>query len=436
MSNNPPDSIETILGLQNPVRNWKRSLHRWIIIGVIAAIIISLILLAFSGKAKPVEYHTVAAKMGDLKITVTATGNLEATTQVDVGSELSGIVKTVEADFNDIVKIKQPLVRLDNTKYIAAVKESQAEVTGAKADYQQALATLEETQKILERYRNTRKLTNNRMPSIEVLEAAEAEFNRSRAAIMSAKAAIEKAEATLMSNNTDLEKTVIYSPINGIVLSRDIEPGQTVAASLEAPVLFTLAEDLRQMELQVDVDEADVGQVKAGQKATFTVDAYPSREFEAQITQVRYGAETTDNVVSYTAVLKVENPDLLLRPGMTATATIIIEEMKNTLLVPNSALTFTPQKEEVPQIEREGGLIDALFPHPPKKNAHKQGPMETTPLGKPGQTGPFVYVLEGNLPIPKSVSVGITDGAHTAITSGELKPGMSLILNEVNVDDI
>ena len=229
-------------------------------------------------------------KRGDLTVIVTATGTLQPTNKVDVGSELSGIVKSVEADYNDRVKVGQVLARLDTSKLEAQVTQSRAALDSAKAKVLQAQATVLETRSKLTQFQKVRELSNNKVPSQSELDAAEAAFERAKADEASATAAVSQAQATLEANQTDLSKSVIRSPINGVVLTRSMEPGQTVAASFTAPVLFTLAEDLTQMELHVDVDEADVGKVKEGQKAAFGVAAYPNRTFEARITQTRFGS--------------------------------------------------------------------------------------------------------------------------------------------------
>jgi HlyD family secretion protein len=194
----------------------------------------------------------------------------------------------------------------------------------------------------LERLQYLSKISGNRAVSVHDLDAAKAALARARADEAAARASVDLARATLEVNETDLSKAVIYSPINGIVLTRSVEPGQTVAASFQAPVLFTLAEDLSMMELHVDVDEADVGQVQEGQRAVFTVDAYPDRSFPAHIRQVRYGSKTVDGVVTYETILVVDNSDLSLRPGMTATADIVVKEIENTILIPNAALRYKP----------------------------------------------------------------------------------------------
>lgn len=388
--------------------------------------------ILYSMKESPSQgpaFESVAVNMGDLAITVTATGNLEATNQVDVGSELSGIVTKVLADYNDSVVQGQPLAYLDNTKYEAAVQKSKAEVASAKAAYQEAKATRDAAEKTFNRYTQTRKLTNNQMPSIEVLEQTEADYKKAVASVASAQAAIMSAESSLKSDEADLSKTVVYSPTDGIILDRDIDEGQTVAASLEAPVLFTVAEDLRKMELQVDIDEADVGQVIEGQKAVFTVDAYPDERFNATITQVRYGAETNDGVVTYTTVLDVQNPDLLLRPGMTATADITVKEVTDHLLLPNSALRFTPAFAA----GATGGgdnrsFLAKLMPGPPPHSDTKGQAAETTlPVNQAK-----IWIVDGTGMAQEMLVQKIaSDGIMTAVKSDTLKAGMHVITSEL-----
>jgi HlyD family secretion protein len=408
----------------------KRLVRRGAAAGATLAGLIVIAALGLGGGNGAVGYQTQPVRRGDLSITVVATGNLQATNQVQVGSELSGIIVSLNADYNDTVQAGQPLARLDDSKYRAAVARSRAELASAKANHKEALATRQAQEKKLARQRKTRELTEGKLPSQEDLEQTEADLERAMAAVDAAAAAIEKAQATLQSDETDLKKTVIYSPINGIVLSRDVEVGQTVAASLQAPVLFSLAEDLRHMELQVDVDEADVGQIQPGQSAAFTVDAYPDRSFEANIVQVRFGAQTTEGVVTYKSVLRVENPDLLLRPGMTATATIAVLTIEKALLVPNSALRFTPtQPSQKPK--REGGLVSALMPRPRFSRASRPvGDEEPAKSGK-GQ----VWILRENQPVAVTVQSGATDGALTVVNSPELNEGMPVIVYTVTAKE-
>jgi len=386
---------------------------------------------AIGGKGAPIRFDTQPVHRGNLVVTVSATGNLEAINQVEVGSELSGTITRMTADYNDTVKRGDPLAYLDDAKYSASVMKSKAEVAAARADYREAVATKKADEKKVLRYRKTRELTNGKLPSLEDLEQAEADLERSTAAVTSAAAAIESARANLRSGEADLKRTVIYAPINGIVLSRNVEPGQTVAASLEAPVLYVLAEDLHHMELQVDVDEADVGQVREGQSASFTVDAYPERKFEAQITQVRYGAETTDGVVTYKTVLRVENPDLLLRPGMTATAAIIVQKVENSLLVPNAALRFSPPNPAAGGRTNQS-LLDSLLPRPPHRRVSKKNAAGATRDAKGMQAN--VWILKERQPVPIAVEKIATDMALTAVQSNQLQEGAEVVVNAITTN--
>ncbi len=400
------------------------SLLRWLIVVVAFALAVGGFLYFRSGAdadAAP-HYQTEAVGRGNLRVTVSATGKLVPLNQVDVGSELSGTVETVFVDYNDRVQKGQVLARLDVVKLENQIAKARAALASAEAKVLQAGATVKEMRANLTRLRQMAKLTGGRTPSPAELEAAEATAERASAEEVGARAAVEEARATLRSSETDLTKASIRSPIDGVVLARKVEPGQTVAASLQAPVLFTLAESLAQMELQVDVDEADVGQVREGQSATFTVDAYPNRRFPARIRLVRYGAETVNNVVTYKTILNVDNDDLSLRPGMTATAEILTAERENALLVPNAALRFTPpQPAEAPSTG--GGLLASLLPRPPRPPTTKR--VRETPDKNATQR---VWVLRDGQPVAVPVTVGHSDGRMTEITGEGLEPGAPVII--------
>jgi HlyD family secretion protein len=398
-----------------------------VILGIIAAVVVAVAVLAVVGKitmgaTKPTQFQTQEARKGDMTVIVTATGTLQATNSVDVGSELSGTVKTVQADYNDRVKAGQVLVRLDTLKLEAQLTQSKAALESARAKVLQAQATVKETRNKLAQFQKVRELSDNKIPSQSEFDAAEAALERARADEASTRAAVSQAEAALQANQTDLAKAVIVSPISGIVITRSIEPGQTVAAAFTAPILFTIAEDLTQMELQVNVDEADVGQVRQGQKATFSVDAYPNRTYEARITKVRYGSKTVDGVVTYLTVLKVDNSDLSLRPGMTATADIIVQKVEKAILVPAAALRFVPPVQE--EQKSSGGLLGALLPHPPSPTKPKNEP---NPIKKEQR----VWALKDGRPTAIDVSIGATNGTMVQILSGEVTPGMALVTDIV-----
>jgi len=411
--------IKEALGLDSRSDRRKRRQRRLLIVIAAGLIIILMVLWMRAGKSEAVQYKTEPARRGDLTVIVTATGTLQPTNEVEVGSELSGIVKNVEVDYNSKVTVGQVLAKLDTTKIDAQVTQSKAALESAKAKVLQAQATVSETRSKLSQFQKVRELSDNKVPSQSEFDAAEAAYERAKADEASAQAAVSQAQATLEAYETDLSKTVIRSPINGVVLTRSIEPGQTVAAAFQAPVLFTLAEDLTQMELHVNVDEADIGQVKEGQDATFSVDAYPNRTFQAKIIQTRYGSETVDGVVTYETVLKVDNRDLSLRPGMTATADITVLKVENAVLVSNAALRFKMAEEDSPKTN--GGLISAILPHPPRRDSK---PKENMIISGNKQQ---VWILKDGQPTAAAVTTGATDGVMTEILDGQVERGTALI---------
>lgn len=440
---NQENDIVQTLGLEASLGRKKR-LKTWFVVAflVAAAAIATFLVLKRTQASNEVVYKTEVAKRGNILITVTATGNLQPRNQVDVGSELSGIIERVEADYNTRVTVGQALAKLDTSKLLAQVLQAKAALESARAKVLQAQATLKESRNNLDRLKRVRELSNGKVPSQNDMEAAEAALDRAQANEAIAKADVSQALAGLETMETDLAKAVIRSPINGIVLARNVEPGQTVAASLQAPILFTLAEDLTQMELIVNVDEADVGQVKDGQKARFTVDAYPNRNFDAQITQVRFGAQITSGVVTYQSVLSLDNSDLSLRPGMTATADITVKEVLDTIMVPNAALRFTPQVKEKGASGNQKNLVNSLLPGPRRRNSQqRQGPgnfMKGTPPWMSGAGGAGrmkkqgqVWTLQDGKPFPVSVMIGASDGVMTEITGGDVTPGMALVVDQV-----
>ncbi|HPY75164.1 MAG: efflux RND transporter periplasmic adaptor subunit [Planctomycetes bacterium] len=366
-----------------------------------------------------IKYITQEAVLGEMLLHVTATGTLEPTNQVDVGSELSGIIRTLNVDYNDIVEKDQVLAILDTEKLKAHVTQCRASLASAKASVLRAEATLKE--KDLE-LRRLRALIKSKITSETEINSAEAAFERAKAEKVAAEASVMQAEATLESQETDLKKAVIRSPIRGIVLTRSIEIGQTVAASFQAPVLFTLAEDLKKMELHVDIDEADIGKITEGQKSTFTVDAFPKRKFEGEIIQIRYGAETVNGVVTYKTILRVENNDLLLRPGMTANIEITVRHDQDVLLVPVAALRFMPPVVEKTE-EKKGGILDSLMPRHPRR----RGSATNTEVQRNTEGQRCVYALENDELKEYWVTVGDSTGNMVEILEGNIKPGMKLV---------
>ena len=414
---NAQSVLQTILA-QAPQGMMGKRRNRILAIGAAVLIVLFLITFLFSGSQKKEgQYVMEDATMGNLVVTVSASGTLQPTKSIDVGSEQSGTLAKVLAEENDEVKKGQLLAQLDLAKLKDAVTKSRAALASSKATVAQTQATVAEAKASLSRMRHVAQLSGGKVPSKTELETAEAALQRAIANESSARAAVVQAEAALKTDETNLDKGTIRSPVNGVVLLRKVEPGQTVVASMTTPVLFTLAEDLTKMELQVKVDEADVSAVKLGQSATFTVSAWSKREFPAKIQRVGIGSTTTDNVVTYKTVLQVENDDLALRPGMTATASIVTAKRDNVLLVPNSALRFTPPS----QTSKKGNdsLVSSLLPRPPSE------PKKAAPTTTTGQQQ--VWVMEKNGPKAILVETGVTNGKLTEITAGELKAGMSVI---------
>ena len=414
---NNPD-IETVLGFDKSASKsvWQRW-GRKIIAGILILAGLGLYaILDTGGSNNAVHYITQPASRGDLTVMVTATGSVQPTNQVDISSELSGTIRKVLVDYNDKVKTGQVLAELDTDKLKALVASSRAKLAAASAKVKNAQATRTEMKIAHER---KRLLALKKISSTHDLDTAKAAYERAIASVDSAKADVAAAAADLKLNETNLAKTCICSPIKGIVLKRDIEPGQTVASSLQAPVLFTIAEDLTQMEIQVDVDEADVGKVSKGQKANFTVDAYPNRQFGATIRELRFGSEVVQGVVTYKAVLTTDNSKLLLRPGMTATAEIVVFEVKDALSVANAALRFSPQVANKATDNRS--FLQKLLPG--RRRFRRPSSKRTS-----GSRRTIWTIAEGKVK-KIAVETGPTDGKRTQIIKGELKSGQAVIVD-------
>lgn len=422
--------------------------RKWLLVAV-AAVLIGGGLWYFLSRDKKGQikddYETQEAKTGRISLIVTAAGNLAPTNQIVVGSELSGTAKEVLVDTNDQVKQGQTLARLDTSKLDQQTERSRAALLAAKARVSQAEATLEESRAALARQEELHKLSGGKTPSRAAMETARATVSRAEADLESAKATVAGSEAEVRAFESDLEKTIIRSPVDGIVLARSIEVGQTVAASFTAPTLFTIAEDLKKMELLVNVSEADIGRIEAGQTATFTVDAWPNRNYTAKVKKVAFGAVGTgttassgsggggggssasaNSVVSYSTELEVTNEDLSLRPGMTATVDIAIVDKNDILMVPNSALRFDPVAAKAigkPDAAKRT-LVQSLSPGggrrwrgaPPPKAGSSDSP-------------PRVWTLKNGEPSEILVTPGITDGRFTEIVGGDLTVGTPLIVS-------
>ncbi len=426
-TSNPAEqpSVDEFLGTK-PQPRWRRTMKYWL--PGIGVVLLILAIAQCTAEPPPPDYITEAAEQQSLSLSVTATGNLRPTNQVEVGAEVTGPVDSVTVDVNDRVT-KGQVIAVINTEIIdQQIAQSRANLNAARAALAQAQATIDIDNVQLARLQEVRRLSGGRVPSQIELEQAEAAVARDRAAVASARANIQAAQALLNGNLTTRSRAVIRAPVNGVVLARRIEPGQTVVAAFNTVTLFVIAEDLSQMQLRVSIDEADVGQVKAGQAATFTVDAYPGRRFPARLQRIDLASANTvqgqtgtatagagGSVVSYEARLEVQNPDGLLRPGMTATATIATQNTGSALLVPNAALRFRPDAKD------EGGGGGVFQPQIGLEDQKQQAT-----IGEGSRQQVQVLQADGTLKAIEVVT-GRSDGRRTVVTSKELKPGMKVV---------
>ena len=322
-----------------PARRFRISPPLVIGLVVLLAVIAGLVFWQTRPKAPKDPYRTAAIERGDLTKTVSASGTLQALVTVEVGSQISGQIKQVLVDFNDEVTKGQVMATLDPQTYVSRVNQSQANVAASNASLKQAQAN---AAKAKADYDRAKFLYDRGITAKAALDTALAAWKVSQAGIDSARASISQSQAAMQVNQVDLGRTTIIAPIDGVVVDRQIEPGQTVAASLSSPVLFKIAQDLSKLEVKITVDEADIGQVKEGQTVKFTVDAFPEDSFEGVVTQVRKQPETSANVVAYIVLAEAENPGGKLLPGMTANADIVVEQRRDVVKVPSAALRWKP----------------------------------------------------------------------------------------------
>jgi HlyD family secretion protein len=364
-----------------------------------------VVLLIGCKKTPPVEYDTSNVDRGRLVAKVTATGTLSALVTVLVGAQVSGRVQELKVDFNSPVKKGQVLARIDPLLFQAAVEQSRANLAAAQGNLAKAQADATNAQLQLTR---TRALAEKNLVAPADLDTARAAGDSTKALVEAAKGNLAQARASLNQAETNLTYTTIYSPIDGVVISRAVDVGQTVAAALQAPTLFTIAQDLHRMQVDTSVAESDVGKLNADMPASFRVDAHPGLTFRGKVRQIRNAPQTVQNVVTYDAVIDVDNPEEKLRPGMTANVTFVYASRDNALRIPNPALRFRPAITPV-----DGGTGGGGRP------AH-QGPRENSDER-------VVWVLRNNTPTPVRVQLGVTDGSFTEVLSGELKEGDPVI---------
>ncbi len=375
-------------------------------IAVAAVLVLGIGAIGLIPRGAAVQFETAKVTRGGLTVTVSATGTLQPGNKVDVGTEVSGKVDQLLVDSNDRVKQGQLMAVINTDTVRAQLEQYRATLAQGRAALSTARATVQQNQAKLNRQRS---LSTSGATSIQDLQTAEADYARALASVAEADGRIQSAQAQISNSQTQMAKAQVTAPIDGVVLSRSVSVGQTVQASFSAPVLFTLASDLSVMQLSVDIDEADIGTVKEGQKAIFTVDAFPNRKFNAKLVTLYNSSKTTNNVVSFPGSLLVDNRSLLLRPGLTATAEILVSEVKNAMLVPNAALRFTP---------------------PPAALNNKTPPvLAKAPDGK--QSGRiWVQGVGKNPPEYRDVVLGRSDGLSTEVLSGKLAVG-DMVLTDI-----
>jgi HlyD family secretion protein len=378
----------------------------WLLLLIIIVSIGVYFYIQKSQNTQQTNYKTTNLLTKDLIVTVSATGNLEPTNTVDIGIEVSGTIKEILVDYSDKVTKGQVLAKLDTTKLASKVNSTKASLEVAKANLQESQVSLKDAKQELNRLQKLYESTNGNYPTVMEIDKAKTTYDKAQANIQAMKAMVSQSEASLKADEDDLKKTVVISTMDGIVLDKKVEVGQSVVSVMQVPVLFTLAEDLTKMQVVVSVDEADVGQVKENQLVNFTVDAYPQKTFKGDIKQVRMNSQIVDGVVTYEALVEVNNNDLLLRPGMTVSASIITNMIKNAKLVPNAALRFILPKED---------KNSSLFTKDVKKTDSNATKVST------------LWVLQNNKPVRVSVSIGENDGVNTVILDGDIDDSSQII---------
>jgi HlyD family secretion protein len=374
-----------------------------VILPVIALIVIAAgSFFYFKTNGKKSVYKTEKVSRGEIKSEVTATGTVEAVTTVSVGTQVSGTIKYLYADFNSAVKKGQRLAQIDPATVQAQVDQARANLFSAQANMEKAAVVVVDAQRTHER---SKELFSQNFIARSDLDTAETNLHSAQAQHKVTQAQVAQAQASLKMAETNLQYTNIISPVNGTVISRSVDVGQTVAASFQTPTLFSIAQDLTKMQINTSVDEADIGRVAQGQDVSFTVDAYPDTIFKGKVSDVRNAPTTVSNVVTYDVIIKVDNPDLKLKPGMTANVSITIEIRQDVLRIPNAALRFKPPAEAT-------------------KAAANQARQRTK--------GTKVWILEKDKPLPVEVTPGISDGRYTEMSAGDLKAGQDVITDSLN----
>lgn len=393
------------------MRNLPFIMKKIITIATLLLLLSALSFWFFTKRPPKISYKTVPVEKGNIVSVISATGTVNPVTTVQVGSQVSGTIQTLLVDYNSEVKQGQVIAELDPALFLAQREQARGNFLNAEANLQKAKVTLADTKRTLER---NRELIRQGIISQSDFDTSQTAFDSAAAALKSAEAGVTQYRGTLMQAETNLKNSVIRSPVDGVVISRSVDVGQTVAASFQTPTLFSIARDLTRMQIETSVDEADISRAKVGQPVTFTVDAYPEGIFKGVVTQVRSAPVTVQNVVTYVVVVQVDNRDLRLKPGMTANVSIETGRKDNVLKLPAAALRYKPKGDK-----------------PGKNSATSAEPRKGTDEKQQGGRKQKVYLLQGEKPVAVPVTVGLGDSSHLELVSGELREGDQVVTEEV-----
>ena len=379
-----------------------------------------IVMFLLSKRSPEISYKTVKIERGTIVSTVSATGNLSAVTTVQVGTQVSGTIQKLYVDYNSRVKKGQAIAEIDPSLFSASVEQSQGNYLNAEANLQKAKVTLTDAERT---YNRTRKLFADGIVSQGDLDVAETAWQSARAALKAAEGSVAQTRGSLMQAKTNLRYSIIRSPVDGVVISRAVDVGQTVAASFQTPTLFTIAQDLTKMQIEVSVDEADISRIKLDQTATFTVDSYPEQSFNGKVVQIRNAPVIVQNVVTYVVVVNVDNSDMKLKPGMTANVSIEVARKDGALKLPPAALRFKPKsKGEEPKEKRQAS-------GPAAGSAAREGGGK--PGGRKGAATQQVYTLKDGKPAAVTVKTGIANNSAIELVESPLKEGDEVIIEQI-----
>lgn len=391
---------------------------------LVAAVVVLLVIVGFfvfRSRKPEITYRTMPVERGDIVSVVAATGNLSAVTTVQVGSQVSGPIQKLHVDYNSRVRKDQPIAEIDPALFNAAVQQAQGNALSAEANLQRAKVTLADAERTL---RRNKQLLADGIISQGDYDQAETAMQTARSTVRAAEGSVAQTRGALQQAKTNLRYSIIRSPVDGIVISRSVDVGQTVAASFQTPTLFSIAQDLTKMQIEVSVDEADISRVALDQSASFTVDAYPEQKFGGRVKQIRSAPVVNQNVVTYVVVVSVDNAELKLKPGMTANVAIQVAKKENVLTLPLAALRFKPRLADAKESGGKNGTAPAAVPGKVAKEGGK--PADRRKAGR----GQQVFVLRDGKPVAVPITTGISNSSRIELLEGELKEGDGVIVEQ------